>query len=135
GDDVTTLPPAAAREDIWAWGFRNPWRFWFDGETGNLWVGDVGEVTFEEIDVIPQTGGGKHYGWPWREGGEGHPVAKCQDIQPSGACLDPAYYCRHGGDQGGIDGNCESITGGVIVDSCQFPASFRGKYFFGDNGA
>lgn len=137
GTDVTTLPLGAAREDIWAWGLRNPWRFWFDSKTGNLWVGDVGEVTYEEIDVIPQTGGGKHYGWPWREGGQGHPPSQCQVITPNaGDCVDPQYYCQHGtSTTPGIDGQCTSITGGLIVDSCQFPSTFRGKYFFGDNAA
>ncbi|MGH9441059.1 MAG: PQQ-dependent sugar dehydrogenase, partial [Thermoanaerobaculia bacterium] len=135
GDSVTTLPLSARpRTDIWAWGFRNPWRFWFDPKTKNLWVGDVGEVTYEEIDVIPPSGKGKHYGWPWREGGKGHPTSTCREITPdAGDCVDPQYYCRHGASADGIDGDCESITGGLIVDSCAFPATFRGRYFFADN--
>jgi glucose/arabinose dehydrogenase len=134
--DPTTLPLAAAREDIWAWGFRNPWRFSFDSKTGNLWVGDVGEITYEEIDVIPQTGGGKHYGWPYREGAKGHPTNVCQTITPNaGDCIDPQYYCKHGAGVTGIDGNCTAVTGGLIVDSCQFPANFQGRYFFGDSGS
>jgi MYXO-CTERM domain-containing protein len=133
GTEVTALPKAAAREEIWAWGFRNPWRFWFDGKTGNLWVGDVGEVTYEEVDVIPPSGAGKHYGWPWREGAKGHPVSACQAITPAGDCVDPQYYCKHGAAAGDIEGNCASVTGGLIVDSCQFPAAFRGLYFFADN--
>jgi MYXO-CTERM domain-containing protein len=123
-----TAPP---RTDIWAWGFRNPWRFWFDSTTGNLWVGDVGEVTHEEIAIVPK---GRHMGWPYREGAAGYPLTECTKITPNtGNCVDPTYYCRHGGAAGGIDGGCTSITGGVIVDSCDWPAAFRGLYFFADN--
>jgi glucose/arabinose dehydrogenase len=136
GTDATTLAPAtgnAIRKDIWAWGFRNPWRFWFDPKTNNLWVGDVGEVTYEELDIIPPSGKGKHYGWPWREGGKGHPVSACQQIEPNaGDCVDPQYYCVHGAASGGLDGNCSAIMGGAIVDSCDWPTSFQGRYFFGD---
>lgn len=143
GDACTNATTAAlgdAREEIWAWGFRNPWRFWFDPKTDHLWVGDVGEITYEEIDVIPPDGGGKHYGWPWREGGKGHDPARCTETTPNaGACVDPQYYCAHPGkapltDAGQLDSDCASITGGVIVDSCQFPERYRGKYFFADAG-
>lgn len=120
---------APAREDIFAWGFRNPWRFWVDPSTGNLWVGDVGEVTYEEINVVPPAGG-KHYGWPWREGTSGYPLEKCTEIEPdTGDCVDPVYHCGRGQ---GMDGGCRSITGGVIVDECTWPASLRNRYYFGD---
>lgn len=137
GTDVTTLPPAtgsAIRKDIWAWGFRNPWRFWFDPKTGNMWEGDVGEITYEEINIIPQSGKGKHYGWPWREASHGHTPATCQSIIPNaGDCVDPQYYCVHGtSSDPAVDGNCGSIMGGPIVDSCDWPTTFQGRYFFGD---
>jgi uncharacterized protein (TIGR03382 family) len=133
GSSCGTAPTTtgAPRTDIWAWGFRNVWRMWFDPMTGNLWVGDVGEVTHEEVDIVTK---GKHNGWPWREGAAGYPVTKCTEISPNvGNCVDPVYYCRHGGASGGVDGGCTSITGGVIVDSCDWPATFRGLYFFADN--
>lgn len=138
GTDVTTLAPAtgtAIRKDIWAWGFRNPWRFWFDSKTGNLWVGDVGEVTYEEVDVIPPSGKGKHYGWPWREGIKGHPASTCQNILPNaGDCVDPQYSCSHGtSSEADIDSNCQALMGGAIVDSCSWPKAFQGLYYFGDN--
>src|SRR5574341_589618 len=121
----------APRREIWAWGLRNPWRFSFDPRTGRLWVGDVGEVTYEEIDVVEK---GRHHGWPWREGSHGWPRTKCREIAPpAGDCVDPVYECRHGGASAGIDGDCQSITGGVFPDSPAWPASHRGLYLFGDN--
>lgn len=65
----------APRREILAWGFRNPWRMAFDPATGRLWVGDVGEVTFEEVTVVQP---GRHHGWPWREGAAGWPRGKCR---------------------------------------------------------
>jgi glucose/arabinose dehydrogenase len=131
GDPVAARPLAAPRREIWAWGFRNPWRFWFDPVTGNLWAGDVGEVTYEEIDIVRA---GKHYGWPWREGAHGFPVAQCRETVPdAGDCVDPVYECRHGDASGGIDGGCKSITGGLIVDAPSWPAAESGRYVFADN--
>jgi glucose/arabinose dehydrogenase len=122
----------APREEIWAWGFRNPWRIWTDPVTGNLWVGDVGEVTYEEIDIV-EPEGGKHYGWPYREGDEGAPPSKCTEISPDvGDCVDPAYFCSHD-ENAPMDGDCASITGGYILDDCSWPEEFRGRYLFGDH--
>ena len=122
-----------ARTEIWAWGFRNPFRFSFDPQTGNLWVGDVGEVSYEEINLVRK---GQHYGWPYREGSFGNPVTTCANLGPNGvgaSCVDPAYFCEHAGADGDNDGDCQSITGGVFVDSASFPPPYRGRYFFGDN--
>jgi glucose/arabinose dehydrogenase len=130
-----------ARSDIYAWGFRNPWRLWNDPVTGRLWVGDVGEVSFEEIDIVEP---GRHHGWPWREADQGYPVTKCHDVRigtgPGDVpimdqdCVGPVYRCQHANvNAPGIDAGCTSITGGQIVDSCDWPDAFRGKYFFADN--
>ena len=117
---------AAPRKDIWAWGFRNPFRIWTDPVTGHLWVGDVGEGSWEEIDVL--TGGGKHHGWPWREGAHGWPATKCTETVPNkGNCVDPVHEQAH------ASGSVGSITGGAIMDFCSWPTTFRGLYFFGDN--
>ena len=127
--NVTGTP----RTEIWSWGFRNPFRFWFDAQTDRLWVGDVGEVSYEEIDLVTK---GQHYGWPWREGAFGYPVTRCDNLGANGGgadCVEPAYFCEHAGAAGNNDGNCQSITGGVFVDSASFPAPYRGRYFFGDN--
>jgi glucose/arabinose dehydrogenase len=133
GEDPKALPKAPPRKDIWAWGIRNPWRIWVDPKTGNVWVADVGDLANEELDVIPPSGG-LHYGWPFREGGQGHPVSACNGTEPArGDCVEPAYYCRHDDAPGTADAGCKSINGGLIVDDCRFPAPFRGKYFFADN--
>ena len=63
------LPPD---KRIYAWGFRNPWRFWIDPETDLLWIGDVGETTQEEITV---GGLGANHGWPFNEGTRDYPGA------------------------------------------------------------
>jgi MYXO-CTERM domain-containing protein len=128
-NNVTGTP----RTEIWSWGFRNPFRFWFDVQTGRLWVGDVGEVSYEEVNLVTK---GQHYGWPWREGAFGYPTSTCANLGANGGgsdCVDPSYFCEHAGAAGNNDGNCQSITGGVFVDSASFPAPYRGRYFFGDN--
>ena len=69
-------------------------------------------------------------------GAFGYPVTRCDDLGANGGgtdCVEPAYFCEHAGALGNNDGNCQSITGGVFVDSASFPAPYRGRYFFGDN--
>jgi glucose/arabinose dehydrogenase len=133
GDDPFSRPKAPPRRDIWVWGVRNPWRLWVDPRTGSVWTGDVGDIAREEIDVIPE-GGGRHYGWPWREGGRGHTTAECRRVTPNrGDCAEPAYTCRHDDTPGDEDSGCKSINGGLIVDDCRWPSAYRGRYFFGDN--
>lgn len=132
-DEPFTRPKAAPRRDIWVWGVRNPWRLWVDPKTGNVWTGDVGDIAREEIDVMSAEGG-RHYGWPWREGGRGHAKEKCRQTTPDrGDCAEPAYTCRHDDAPGDEDSGCKSINGGLIVDDCRWPDGYRGKYFFGDN--
>jgi MYXO-CTERM domain-containing protein len=133
----TTQP---ARPEIFATGFRNAFRIWVDPLTGNVWVGDVGESTFEEIDIVPKAGG-RHYGWPFIEGPvttATWPITKCTDLSPTpGDCAPPAYFCHHGAattvNGAAIDGSCTAITGGVILDGCGMPAALRGRYVFGDS--
>ncbi|HYO97106.1 MAG TPA: PQQ-dependent sugar dehydrogenase [Polyangiaceae bacterium] len=134
-------PPGAAtmtgvRTEIFAWGFRNPWRVWADPKSGNLWVGDVGEVTYEEINVVPKAGG-KHFGWPFREGDQGMAATQCAGIAPGSNCVDPAYFCQHSDNtmqpaNPAVARECNSLTGGIILDACEWPASIQGRYVFGD---
>lgn len=107
---------SGARGEIWAWGFRNPWRISFDGAT--LWAADVGQNTLEEIDVV-QAGG--NYGWRVFEGSQrfnsGDPV-------PAGHVL-PVFQYGHGG------GNC-SITGGYVYRGAALAATLAGRYIYAD---
>jgi len=129
GVAISATAPAPPRPDLWAWGFRNPFRLWFDPTTGHLWVGDVGEVSYEEIDVVK---GGRHHGWPFREGGAGYPASRCREVLPdTGDCVDPVYSCSHG-TVAGLDGQCGCILGGAIVDGATWPSAVRGRYVFGD---
>ena len=76
GDEAYAIPVdnpfvgrPEARPEIWAYGLRNPWRYSFDRETGDLWIGDVGQGDLEEIDVRPaDSPGGENYGWVFLEG-------------------------------------------------------------------
>lgn len=112
------------RPEIWAYGLRNPWRFSFHPDTGEIWVGDVGELTYEEINrVLP----GGNYGWPVMEGSEcliwppGSGIGEnCEHIGTL-----PAY--SYGRSQG------VSVTGGLIYRGTRQP-SVQGRYVFADWG-
>jgi glucose/arabinose dehydrogenase len=144
GVPISTGMIGAPRGELFAWGFRNPFRLWVDPITNAVWVGDVGEVSYEEVTIVQP---GRHHGWPWREGAKGHPLTKCRDVRIGtgaggepifdGDCVDPAYYCRHANPalDPAVDPGCSSIIGGQIVDSCSWPAAFRGNYVFGDSSS
>jgi len=111
--------------ETWAWGLRNPWRFAFDRATGDLYIGDVGQGAWEEIDVAPASSrGGENYGWPILEGGRclgsGDPPAACG----AGADLvmPVAIYPHPEG--------C-SVTGGHVYRGPDQPA-IEGVYLYGD---
>lgn len=97
--------------EIWAYGLRNPFRFQFDPANGKQIVGDVGQDTWEEVNIIEK---GKNYGWPNAEG-------SCSGCPSE----NPIYQYAHSG-QGA------SITGGPVYRSTLFPAAYQGKYFFAD---
>lgn len=106
------------REEIYAYGLRNPWRFSFDKETGRLWAGDVGQNKIEEIDIVEK---GQNYGWNTMEAEEcfGNP-----DCDKSDLTL-PVWSYR----QGPLTGS--SITGGYVYRGTAIP-SLQGKYIYGD---
>ncbi len=107
------------RPEIFAWGFRNPWRFSFDRETGELWAGDVGQNTWEEIDVVQK---GKNYGWRLLEGRHCfNPKMQCRQL-PS--LVDPVTEYAH------EQGRC-SVTGGYVYRGTKIP-DLVGTYIFGD---
>lgn len=108
-----------ARPEIWALGLRNPWRFSFDRETGELWIGDVGQGAWEEIDVLPSGRGGANLGWDLLEGS--HPFeGSAGDVRT----VPPIYEYPH-------DGAVCAVTGGFVYRGEAIPA-LRGAYVFGD---
>jgi glucose/arabinose dehydrogenase len=111
---------AAACPEIFAWGFRNPWRFSFDSMTGALWTGDVGQGDFEEVDRVEV---GENYGWNTREGAHCYPPGSACDAT---GLTDPiTEYGR---------GLGVSITGGYVYRGTAMP-DLVGYYVFGDFGS
>lgn len=106
--------------EIWAYGLRNPWRIAFDRKSGDLYIGDVGQNKWEEIDYLPANASGDlNFGWKYLEGT--HPY---EGTVPAGKTLIPPVY-EYGHDQG-----C-SVTGGVVYRGVQLP-DWEGIYLFGD---
>ena len=122
-----TIPPDnpfvglgdGVREEIWAYGLRNPWRFTFDRATGQLWAGDVGQNDYEEVDIIRP---GLNYGWDIMEGLHCYPpsIEACdqQGLEP------PIIEYSQ------AEGGC-SITGGYVYRGSRLP-SLYGAYIYGD---
>ncbi len=108
--------PSFERREIWAYGFRNPWRFSFDRCTGRLFVADVGQDRWEEIDLVEKGG---NYGWNIMEGNHCYERLDCKR---EGLIPPVAEY--------GHTLGC-SVTGGYVYRGSAYP-SFRGFYFFGD---
>jgi glucose/arabinose dehydrogenase len=110
---------AAARGEIWAYGLRNPWRFWIDPPTGDLYVGDAQLGGPEEIDYAAGNPGGLDFGWPCFQGSV--------PFDPTETCdrpVAPVYEYDHGG------GRC-TVIGGVVVRDPRLPG-LEGRYLFGD---
>jgi glucose/arabinose dehydrogenase len=111
---------AGARKEIWAYGVRNPWRFSFDRATGDLYIGDVGQGSWEEIDFQPSGAkGGANYGWPYWEGTHRF---RAGAVRP-GDTKPVAEYSHAGG-------RC-SVTGGYVYRGARIPA-LSGYYVFAD---
>jgi glucose/arabinose dehydrogenase len=113
---------ASVLDEIWAIGVRNPYRWSFDRSTGDLWIGDVGQNAWEEIDFEPAaSGGGRDYGWRLMEGFHCYnPPTNC-----GSDTLDLPIY-----EYGHTEGNC-SITGGYVYRGAEIP-DLQGYYLFGD---
>ena len=106
-----------AREEIWAYGFRNPWRFSFDPITGQPWVGDVGQDLWELIELVSR---GSNHGWPVMEGS--HPFHPKTKPGPT-PIVSPVMEHHHR--------EARSITGGYVYQGDKFP-ELRGAYLYGD---
>ena len=103
------------------YGLRNPWRFSFDRETGDLWIGDVGQGEWEEIDYTPRESPGlENYGWDVYEGTHRF---EDKDPNPKGRLIMPVAEYSH-------DHGC-SVTGGFVYRGAAIPAA-QGRYFYGD---
>jgi glucose/arabinose dehydrogenase len=105
--------------EIWAYGLRNPWRFSFDRMTGSLLVGDVGQDSFEEVDILTKGG---NFGWNTMEGSHCYPPGSSCD---STGLVPPIMEYAHDASGG------ESIIGGFVYRGAEIPA-LAGNYVFGD---
>ena len=119
-----------ALPEIWALGYRNPWRYSFDDvgpeATGALIVGDVGQGAREEIDYEPAGAGGRNYGWRQREGTIATPGVAPEPVE-FGPLIEPVFdYGR---------GRGLAVTGGYVYRGSALPAAHRGRYFFADYGS
>lgn len=113
-----------ARREIWAYGLRNPWQFDFDPDTGDLYIADVGQFTWQEIDFQPaDAGGGQNYGWDWLEATHCYP-ASVEDCPRSQVGQLPVAEYRQGAD------GC-SIIGIGVYRGDEFPA-LDGIFFNSD---
>ncbi len=109
-------------EEIWARGVRNPWRYSFDSQTGDLYIGDVGQSVNEEIDFQEYNDpGGENYGWRCYEGNDPYNTAGCGAVSEY---TFPIYQYGH------TAGRC-AITGGYVYRGCAIP-DLDGTYFFAD---
>jgi glucose/arabinose dehydrogenase len=112
------------QREIWAWGLRNPWQFSFDRETGDLYIADVGQVTWEEINFQPAgEGAGWNYGWDWLEASHCYPASVTECSRSQVGVVPVAEYA-HG------DDGC-SITGIGVYRGEESP-SLDGIYFNSD---
>lgn len=115
---------SAYRPEIWATGLRNPWRFSFDRQTGDMYIGDVGQDAWEEIDFQPaSSAGGENYGWRCTEGNNCTGLSGCTCNAAS--LTRPIRVYSH---SVGF-----SLTGGYVYRGCAIP-SLNGTYFYGDYG-
>jgi len=129
----TSAPPD---ERVYAWGLRNPFRFWVDPHTGRMWIGDVGEISREEISVSAPAASytGEHFGYPFHEGlwnwdlnGSSLADHDCDtQMTPARACTDPVTDYDH------TVGSC--VIGGLIPEGCGWRDALGGAiyYWFAD---
>ncbi|MFC4009832.1 PQQ-dependent sugar dehydrogenase [Nonomuraea purpurea] len=119
-DDNPFVGEKGAKPEIWAYGLRNPWRFSFDRGSGDLWIGDVGQNAWEEVDRQPAgSKGGENYGWNLREGERPFRDGKGRDL------VDPVivYPLKEGG-------TC-SVIAGYVYRGEKIPW-LRGRFLYGD---
>ncbi len=114
-------PDTTIKKEIWAFGLRNAWRFSFDFTENNLWIADVGQGDWEELNREPTTAAGLNYGWRCYEGNHTFNTAGCP---PQAELTFPLGEYSHAG------GNC-SVTGGFVYRGTKY-SDILGLYFFAD---
>jgi hypothetical protein len=109
--------------ELVAYGLRNPWRFSFDRVTGDLWIADVGQEEFEEIDFVPAAEVGELLNFGW-DAFEGSAVYEDKEPSPGGRLVQPISEYTH-------EFGC-SVTGGFVYRGSDVAGEARGRYFYGD---
>ena len=136
-DNFTTAPyytvPASnplvgvpgTRPEIYSWGLRNPWRWSFDRQTGDMWIADVGQDAWEEVNYLPAAAtSGLNYGWRCYEGTHNYDLSQCGTTPATGKTT-PIFEYGHN-NAGGY-----SITGGLVYRGVEYPA-LQGYYICAD---
>ena len=124
-DDNPFKGVSGFRDEIWSYGLRNPWKNSFDRQTGDLWIGDVGQNLWEEINFQPASSeGGENYGWRCYEGFASFNTTGCP---PQNDLVFPIHSYAIFGASGA---NC-AITGGYVYRGCDIPG-LQGQYIYGD---
>ncbi len=118
-DNPFVSDTSVPKKEIWSYGWRNPWRFSFDRQTGDMYIGDVGQGAFEEVDFEAVGAGGLNYGWNTMEGKSCYNAISCSQ---TGLTLPFFDYPRDKG---------RSVTGGVVYRGTLYP-KMQGIYFWGD---
>jgi len=112
------------KDEIWAFGLRNPWRFSFDRSTGDVWIADVGQGAWEELNYQPASStGGENYGWRCYEGNHNHNTSGCGSMSSYDA---PIFEYSHNPTTGG-----NSVTGGFVYRGNDVPG-LQGWYVMAD---
>ncbi|MDQ6873813.1 MAG: PQQ-dependent sugar dehydrogenase [Actinomycetota bacterium] len=112
---------AGALGQIWQYGLRNPWRFSVDPVTGTMWIGDVGQDAFEEVDTAAMSAGGSNFGWSCREGFSTYNASRCS---ATANYVNPLLVVAHP--------NAQALIGGVVYRGPAYAATLAGRYVFGD---
>jgi len=128
GGNPYAIPPgnpfvgqAGKRAEIWHYGMRNPWRFTFDRLTGDMWVGDVGEIAWEEVNFVPAGGSGRNFGWAYCEGTHNFGSNQCSQISSTLPVIEYGHDSNGG----------YAVTGGYVYRGDSFPELY-GAYVYAD---
>jgi glucose/arabinose dehydrogenase len=113
------IDPTSAAVDVWMIGLRNPWRWSFDAANGDMWIGDVGQDAWEEIDFAKAGTHGQNFGWNRREGKHAY-----NGGTPPAGNVDPVYDYAH-------SGSVCAVTGGYVYRGSRL-TGWGGTYFFAD---